>query len=170
MRSPRHTVVAMDIDQAVEKVRSAAARVEHALADVEAAKQTLQREALKALVSLEGDKGREQALISRLYWDVRELPVKTLEAAAGTPARVRQLAGPGPVVGRCEDCDIEMRATSRTQLAGGATVCKPCEKKRRDAAEAARWRPWHGEVPDGPVPADWYDALDAPDLGWRPPV
>lgn len=167
---PEPMVADMDIDEAVDTVRSAAARVERALADVEAAKQTLQREALKALVGFDGDDGGEQVLISRLYWDVPELPVKTLEAAVGTLARVRQLAGPGPVVGRCDDCDLELRATSRTQLTSGATTCKPCEKKRREAADAERWRPWRDDVPDGPVPPDWYDGLDTPDFGWAPPV
>jgi hypothetical protein len=171
----------MDIEHAVREIQAAAGRVDEALAGVEAARQTLQCEALRALVEVNADEDRLCDLIRRLYWDVPGLPVKTLEAAVGPPARVRELAGPGPMVGACEDCGVELHASSRTQLATGLTCCKPCEKQRRAAERAAElaadaerraaasrsraeWYDDEGE--DSAWPAEWHDRFDDLRSSW----
>ena len=149
----------MDVQLAVSAVRAATARVEEALEGVAVAKQALQHAALKALVEVDGDATRERELIRLLYWDVPLLPVKTIEAAVGTAARVRELAGPGPVLATCEGCGAELRATSRTQLAAGLAQCRPCERRRQEAAIAQLGDPWPGP-PEDDIPAQWYEDLD----------
>jgi hypothetical protein len=100
-----------------------------------------------------------QEVVRQLYWDVPELPVKTLEAAVGSPKRVRELAGPGPLLGDCSDCGVEVRATSRTQLADGTSTCKPCTRERQEAERARRQAAWARAGEPGPL--DWQD-----ELGW----
>lgn len=164
-RHTRRKVQAMGIEQTIAGVRAAATRVDEALEGVAAAKQALWHEALKALVRRDGD-GWERDLVRRLYWDVPQLPVKTLEAAVGTAARVRELAGPGPVLGTCDDCDTELRATSRTQLASGSTCCTSCEQKRRKASRSPQAGDWDTDIPGPEIPPEWYEE---PGDGAAPP-
>lgn len=151
----------MDIDQAITTVRAAVGRLDEATEAVAAAKEALQREALRVLVAAE-DEAEARQVLHRLYWDVPEVPIKTLEAVAGSSTRVYKLVGPGPVVARCEDCAADIRAKSRTHAARGVTVCDDCLEVRRKA-ELERWRE------PGPDSWDrWEDELDGPPDGHYP--
>jgi hypothetical protein len=146
----------MDIEQAITGVHAAVARVDAAQEAVAAAKDILQREALRALVAAEDDDTTRE-LVRRLYWEVPELPTKTIEAVLGTRTRVFKLAGPGPVIGACDDCGTDIRATSRTHRNSGASVCEGCLDVRRKA-EQERLRRLNGwEIDEPPPDDDWFD-------------
>jgi hypothetical protein len=160
----------MDIDQAIDRIHAATAGLAHAQAAVEAAKQTLHREALRALIDADGDEAHQQALAHRLYWDVPELPVRTLEAVLGSGTAVRRIAGPGPVLGACSGCGAELRATSRSERASGAARCSPCdaahqaewarrlaEQHREDVRHSAGLRAWEDDHPGWGERTDWDD-------------
>lgn len=163
----------MDIDEAITQVRNAAAGVDEALAAVTAAKHALNRAALAAFLAADGDEEHERALVRRLYWDVPEVAVKTLEAVVGSAARVRELAGPGPRLGSCEDCGTVLHATSRTQLAAGASRCEPCDKRRLESPPPPPAMDWprahaNGCCPD-PLPdppPEWDDEFPDVPPGW----
>lgn len=89
------------------------------------------------------------------------LPVKSLEAAVGTAAQVRVLAAPGPLVGPCQDCDQQVRATSRTQRAKSPWRCERCEAERR-RLERERLRTRWSDADDDPPPAPpgWEEHLE----------
>jgi 3'-phosphoadenosine 5'-phosphosulfate (PAPS) 3'-phosphatase len=162
----------MDITTAVAQVRQAAADVEQAVEAVDRAREALQRAALRALVDA-GDDAAMRELLHQLYWNVPELPVKTLEAVVGGGARVRQLAGPGPVIGACTDCDTAIHASSRTHMTTRPTCCTSCKSARERARRAQAMRsinggPWDDDGSPGPVPAEWYDTLEPPDEDWPP--
>lgn len=120
----------MDIDDAIRTVRAAATALEEAHEQVAAAQQTLQRDALRAVIDADGDE-EVRELVRRLYWEMPDLPVKTLEAVIGPARRVRELAAPGPALGPCADCGTELHATSRTNLAQGQDTCHPCTRERK---------------------------------------
>jgi hypothetical protein len=149
----------MNVEQATHRVRAAAARVDEALEAVAAAKQALHREALKALVAVDGDEVQRD-LVHRLYWDVPELPVKTLAAVIGSAARVRQLATPGPLLGACDVCGAEVRATSRSHLDRRFARCKPCEPKPRYDWGASAGDDWYPDAADREEPPEWWEVLD----------
>jgi hypothetical protein len=165
----------MDIEEAIAKVRAAAGCVDDALDAVTYAKQDLQRAAIVALLEVEGDEDAERELVRRLYWEVRELPVKTLEVVVGPAGRVRELAGPGPALAPCPDCQAERRAASRTELSSPPHRCKPCEQRLREQPYE-RWErtaisPWgdDGDWPDDLPPEPPDDEVDGPayhNYGW----
>jgi hypothetical protein len=90
----------MDTEPLIREVRDAADRVAASREAVEEARRALHRAALRALIAVEGDADRERALVRTLYWDVPELPVRTIEVVVGGPAAVRARAGTGPRPGR----------------------------------------------------------------------
>ncbi len=153
----------MDNDALIRSVRDAAERVDSCLQEVEDARRGLHRAALRALMAVDGDCEREQALVAALYWDIQTVPVKTLEAVIGSSAQVRALAGPGPLLGRCHDCDAPVRATSRTHLATGVERCQPCERQRRPRPGSTWQDGWGADLPapdasPADVPPLWADA------------
>lgn len=165
------------VETAVERVLAQVRRLHRAREEVAAAQTALQREALSVLVAGDGDVEYERELVRALYWRVPDLPVRTLEAIAGTATRVRQLAAPGPLLGECEECGEELRATSRSGLAHPSKHCPPCTRKLREKERQAAYErstraalyedewPWDGHDgffdgwPLGPVGSD-------EDLGW----
>lgn len=150
----------MDIEHALTRVRTAAAQIDESLAAVTAARQALQREALRALMAFDGDDERHRDLVRALYWEVPALPAKTLEAVVGgTAAEMRALAAPGPLVGSCDGCGAELRATSRTQLAKPPDECPNCEKERRRREREHRQQGWYEDDHPAPPP-DWFMVLD----------
>jgi hypothetical protein len=161
----------MDIEEAIAKVRAAAGCVDDALEAVADAKQDLQRAAIVALLEVEGGEDAERELVRRLYWEVRELPVKTLEAVVGPAGRVRELAGPGPALAPCPDCQVERLAASRTELASPPHRCKSCEQRWREQPYERWERPtigaWgdEGDWPDDlpSEPPEWDDAVEDPE-------
>lgn len=159
----------MDTEVLIEDVREAADVVDAALEAVEEARRALHRAALRALVAVDGDDERERQLVRTLYWDVPAVPVKTMEAVIGSAKQVRDLAAPGPLLGRCDGCEAEVFATSRTHRDTGPVRCKPCERKHRPAAirPPHPWPPdpWHEDAPP-PEPPDWDELDDAEDDAW----
>lgn len=162
----------MDTEDALARIHAAAARVDQSLDAVTAAQQALQREALRALLAADGDEDRQRALVRALYWEVPALPVKTLEAAVGTAAQVREVAAPGPLVGPCQDCGQQQPATSRTQRAKRPWRCGACEEERRRVERERMRALWSHEEQD-PPPAlpGWGEHFEAqfghlPD-GWE---
>jgi hypothetical protein len=125
---------------------------------VEEARLALHRAALRALIGVAGDADRERTLVRSLYWDVPELPVKTIEVVVGGPAEVRARAGPGPLLGRGDMGDVEGHATSRTHLATGTPRCKPCDRKRKPASPTLPPNPWDEDA--FPLEPPEWDELD----------
>lgn len=166
----------MNVTDALASVRAASERVESAAAEVADAKQDLHRATLRALLDAETDRDAMAALVSHLYWEVPEVQVKTLEVGVGSKARLKELAGPGPVRGTCKGCGCELRATSRTNLAARypATRCTACEWRRQEEREAAMWG--NAPQPTPEAPPDWYPGEADPwaDPDWldeaSPPV
>jgi hypothetical protein len=155
----------MQTEEPIDVIRAAARRVETSVAAVAEAKEALQRQALRALVNLDGDE-QERELVRTLYWQVLELPVKTLEVAVGSRARMRELAGPGPVLGTCDECGVEVQASSRTQLAAGSPRCKPCEAKPRQPLWSPSQLDGEADVPLPDEPPAQDADLDDWDRGW----
>jgi hypothetical protein len=149
----------MDINQALTNVRAAAIRVEEAARSVASAKEELHRLALQALVTAD-DEAERHALVHGLYWEVRDLPVKTIEAVVGPRARVLEIVGPGPSLGTCTGCATELFATSRTDLTSGRQRCGACEREARRAERAAARKP---------APWRWQDLEDFPEDTMREP-
>lgn len=152
----------MDIEALIRDVRDAAGEVDACIQAVEDARRSLHRSALKALMAVSGDRERERALVAALYWEVRAVPVKTLEAVVGSAAQVRALAGPGPLLGDCDVCATPVHATSRSNLATGVARCKPCEARRRLSRTPVMPGSWDDEVPSPDPPPEWED-----DVSWE---
>jgi hypothetical protein len=146
----------MNIDQALRNVQQARERVDESQEALAAARHALQRTALQALLSVDGDDDRQRELVRQLYWEVPDMPVNAIDVVVGGAGRVRKLAGPGPLLGACDVCGADVHAGSRTQLAHGHARCPGCVPEPVVAPQP--------EVPDWPV-----DEFDEFDLLWDPP-
>jgi hypothetical protein len=137
------TVRGMDIAQTLTELEAAVRDVEAAEAALAEGKQRLHRTALRALVTADAETDLQQ-LVSRLYWEVPALSVRSIGAAVGGDASARALAGPGPAIPPCADCGSERKAASRTQRSNPPVRCDGCEEARR-AAEAEAWQREYAE-------------------------
>lgn len=122
-------------------IHAAAQRVAHARAALDAAQKALASEVFATLAHLDGDAERE--LVSYLYWHVPSLATTFLTAAVGgSQARMRQLAGRGPVRGTSartarRPCTQRRAPRCSHVLASAATPALA----RAGRGRARNWRP-----------------------------
>ena len=152
----------MNVDEAFASIAQAHAAFRDAQLQIEITKSALHTTAVTALAAVEPDD--QGALVHRLYWEMLEIPVKTLQAVVGTNAKVRELAGAGPVVGRCQDCEEELRASTRNEVNSSPQRCKRCEMRRHDHRFGRLDLGYDSDVPPPDYPPEWDD-----EDGWELP-
>lgn len=118
-----------------------------------------------------------RAVIRHAYWWLPGVPTATLRRVVGSDARLRRMAGRGPVIGACRECGRVMRARGRDVLDAEVPArCAECRSHSPDHAPAGGagfgwefevtplpWQPADGLPAGVGLTRDWAEHYPAPD-------
>lgn len=135
----------MDLD-AVKAAQARLHRAQESLGDARRALLLVAHQAAQRIAE-DGTPDQRMEAIRYLYWQVPDLNTKEIESVFELPlGRTHEIAGPGPILGRCADCGEVMRARSRTHAAQGTrsgypdrSRCRAC-RRARDDAQSEEWQ------------------------------
>jgi hypothetical protein len=176
----------MDTTTALDQIRASLHRAHTAQLEAARARRAVDEAVLVAALGTE-DRDATARLLSALYWQVPEVDTGVLRTAFGVGPAIHQVVGDGPEMGRCIDCEVVVRASSRTHLAsvrrprrdGEAEPlrCVGCARTAKEEERAAREREWRRGIEEAELRrrAEELDAREEelrrrdPDAWWDEP-